>query len=147
MAWIKARLPAHGALFLTHGEDEERAALKAALLADHDFSSDQVILPLLDDAVDLLVTGVAGIRRAAVPRADPQQMQSDWNNAYQALLVDLEEKLRAAPSDAARLALMRDVRAHLAPTGILTTPAPANGGTTAVRSSEAGTLHGEPSGE
>ena len=147
MAWIKARLPAHGALFLTHGEDEERAALKAALLADHDFSSDQVILPLLDDAVDLLVTGVAGIRRAAVPRADPQQMQSDWNNAYQALLVDLEEKLRAAPSDAARLALMRDVRAHLAPTGILTTPAPANGGTTAVRPSDAGTLHGEPSGE
>ena len=147
MAWIKARLPAHGALFLTHGEDEERAALKAALLADHDFSSDQVILPLLDDAVDLLVTGVAGIRRAAVPRADPQQMQSDWNNAYQALLVDLEEKLRAAPSDAARLALMRDVRAHLAPTGILTTPAPAKGGTTAVRPPDAGALHGEPSGE
>src|SRR5690606_32209094 len=44
MAWIKERLPAHGAIFLTHGEDEERAALRAALVATG-LSGDQVILP------------------------------------------------------------------------------------------------------
>ena len=33
MAWIKGRLPAHGAIFLTHGEDEERNALRQALLS------------------------------------------------------------------------------------------------------------------
>ena len=33
MDWISARLPAHGALFLTHGEDEERHALREALIA------------------------------------------------------------------------------------------------------------------
>ena len=30
MDWIAQRLPAHGALFLTHGEDEERHALREA---------------------------------------------------------------------------------------------------------------------
>ena len=121
MAWIKARLPAHGALFLTHGEDDERTALRASLLADG-MAGDQVVLPLLDDEVDLLATGVGGVRRPAVPRTDLSQMSSDWNNAYQALLVDLEEGLRHAPSDAARLALMQKVRQSLAPTGILTAP-------------------------
>jgi len=148
MAWIKARLPAHGALFLTHGEDEERAALRAALVADGTFSGDQVIMPLLDDAVDLLATGVAGVRRPAVQRTDLNQMSSDWNNAYQALLVDLEEKLRAAPSDAARLKLMQDVRAHLAPTGVLTTPPPARGvSTDAVPIVNPVLSGGEPGGE
>jgi metallo-beta-lactamase family protein len=127
MAWIKARLPAHGALFLTHGEDEERAALRAAIIADGDLTGDQVVLPLLDDAVDLLATGVAGVRRPAVPRVDPKQMSSDWNNAYQALLVDLEQGLRAAPSDAARLKLMQQVRTTLAPTGVLSKPFPTHG--------------------
>jgi metallo-beta-lactamase family protein len=127
MAWIKARLPAHGALFLTHGEDEERTALRAALIADGTFSGDQVVLPLLDDAADLLATGVAGVRRPAAPRTDLKQMSSDWNNAYQSLLVDLEEGLRRAPSDEARLELMRKVRGGLASTGVLTPPPPAKG--------------------
>ncbi|MDR3474222.1 MAG: MBL fold metallo-hydrolase [Devosia sp.] len=119
MAWIKERLPDHGALFLTHGEDDERTALRSALLADGTFAGDQVVLPLLDDEVDLLATGVGGVRRPTVPRADLSQMSSDWNNAYQALLVDLEEGLRHAPSDQARLALMRKVRQSLLPTGVL----------------------------
>jgi metallo-beta-lactamase family protein len=126
VAWVKARLPAHGALFLTHGEDEERAALRESLIAGG-LGGDQVILPMLDDAVDLLATGVAGVRRPAVERADLQQLSSDWNNAYQALLVDLEEGLRAAPSDAARLALMRKVREALAPTGVISGAPPAKG--------------------
>src|SRR6185312_6701340 len=52
MAWIKARLPAHGALFLTHGEDEERTALRAALVGEGDLAGDQVLMPMLDDAVE-----------------------------------------------------------------------------------------------
>jgi metallo-beta-lactamase family protein len=147
MAWIKARLPAHGALFLTHGEDEEREALRAALVAEGDFSSDQVILPLLDDAVDLLATGVAGVRRAAQPRTDLEQMSSDWNNAYQALLVDLEEGLRAAPSDAARLALMKKVRATLAPAGVLSGPPPRKGVATDAVPLRSPVRHAEVEGE
>jgi metallo-beta-lactamase family protein len=141
MAWVKARLPAHGALFLTHGEDEERAALRAALITEG-MSGDQVVLPLLDDAIDLLATGVAGVRRPAIQRIDPKQMSSDWNNAYQGLLVDLEESLRRAPSDEARLALMRTVRDHLVPTGIVSAPLSKKGVTTG-----AAPVHAEPSGE
>jgi metallo-beta-lactamase family protein len=127
MAWIKARLPAHGALFLTHGEDEERAALRQSLIAAGTLAGDQVIVPMLDDAVDLLPTGVAGVRRPAVPRTDLEQLSTDWNNAYQALLVDLEEGLRNAPSDAARLELMHKVRQTLGPTGIISGPPPRHG--------------------
>jgi metallo-beta-lactamase family protein len=127
MAWIKARLPAHGALFLTHGEDEERTALRNALIADGTFSGDQVIMPLLDDAADLLATGVAGVRSPVARRTDLKQLSSDWNNAYQAILVDLEEGLRRAPNDEARLALMQKVRATLAPAGVLSGPPPTHG--------------------
>jgi metallo-beta-lactamase family protein len=147
MAWIKARLPAHGALFLTHREDDERVALRDALVAEGDFGGDQVILPLLDDAVDLLATGVAGVRRPTVPRADLRQMSSDWNNAYQALLVDLEEGLRKAPSDEARLALMQKVRTTLAPTGILSGPLRSKGVGTDVRTVNPILSGGEPGGE
>src|SRR3569832_2803456 len=56
MDWIKKRLPAHGAIFLTHGEDEERNALRSALLAGG-VAGDQVILPQLDDAVELQAGG------------------------------------------------------------------------------------------
>ncbi len=148
MAWVKARLPAHGALFLTHGEDEERAALRSALIADGTFSGDQVIMPLLDDAVDLLASGVAGVRSPAARRTDLKQMSSDWNNAYQALLVDLEEGLRKAPSDEARLALMQQVRSTLAPTGVLSGPPPSKGiGTDVAPMVNPITSGGEPGGE
>jgi metallo-beta-lactamase family protein len=148
MAWVKARLPAHGALFLTHGEDEERAALRAALVADGTFSGDQIIMPLLDDAVDLLATGVAGVRSPAARRTDLKQLSSDWNNSYQALLVDLEEGLRKAPSDEARLALMQQVRAAVTPTGVLTGPPPSKGiGTDVAQRVNPITSGGEPGGE
>ena len=74
MAWITARLPAHGAIFLTHGEDEERTALRQALLASG-IAGDQVILPLLDDAVELHAGGERhdGAARAAPHRPQPAQ--------------------------------------------------------------------------
>ena len=138
MAWVKARLPAHGALFLTHGEDEERAALRAALIATG-LGGDQVLTPLLDDAFELRATGVAGMTRAPVPRIDQAQMQSDWNNAYQAFLIDLEHRMKTASSDAERLQIMKAIQASVVPTGVLPPTQSISG--------EAGVLHGEPSGE
>ena len=44
-----------------------------------------------------------------------------------AILVDLEEGLRRAPNDEARLALMQKVRATLAPAGVLSGPPPTHG--------------------
>ena len=76
MAWIKERLPAHGAIFLTHGEDEERAALRTAL-QDTGIAGDQVILPLLDDAFELRAGGVgAGAGAAHAPhRPQPDEFR------------------------------------------------------------------------
>ena len=61
MAWIKGRLPAHGALFLTHGDDDERRALRDAVLADYGLGGDQVIMPMLDDAFELRAEGVKSV--------------------------------------------------------------------------------------
>src|SRR5690606_18668626 len=64
MDWISQRLPAHGALFLTHGEDEERNALRDALIQAGKLGGDQVILPQLDDYFEL---SAAGIQAAKAP--------------------------------------------------------------------------------
>jgi metallo-beta-lactamase family protein len=135
MAWIRERLPAHGAIFLTHGEDEERAALRAALV-DAGLGGDQVILPMLDDAFELRAAGVAAVTHPVVPRIDPAQMAIDWHNAYAQFIIALGDQLRAAPSDADRMALMTSLNQRL---GIMPLKA-------APRAPEA-LVHGEPSGE
>lgn len=141
MAWIKARLPAHGAIFLTHGEDEERNALRAALMGTG-IAGDQVIMPLLDDQVELRPTGIAGITSAASPRIDMTQISADWHNAYASFVIDLSHQLKAAASDAERLRIMAKLKAEL---GVAETP-PLPSPITPVAAS--GTvLHGEPSGE
>jgi metallo-beta-lactamase family protein len=141
MSWIKARLPAHGAIFLTHGEDEERAALRQALL-DIGIAGDQVILPLLDDAVDLRAGGVEALKQPAERRIDLNQISADWHNAYSSFIIDLSARLQNAPSDAERLRIMAELKQKLGVPPVVPAPSPV----TPVAAS--GTLiHGEPSGE
>ncbi len=141
VAWVTARLPAHGAVFLTHGEDEERAALRTALMQDDGLAGDQVIAPMLDDAFDLRADGVAGVERPAAPRLDLSQVASDWHNAYASFIIDLSHQLQSADSDAKRIAVMAALKSTLAGTGPVTPPLPMK--------TQAGhaELHGEPSGE
>jgi metallo-beta-lactamase family protein len=143
VAWVTKRLPAHGAIFLTHGEDEERAALKAALMQDDGLASDQVLLPLLDDAFDLRAEGIAGVERPAERRVDLTQITSDWHNAYASFIIDLSHQLQSAPNDAWRIAVMDSLKTTLAGTGPVAPPLPMK--------TQAGkappVLHGEPSGE
>ena len=113
MAWIAARLPAHGALFLTHGDDEQRAALREALLATGRLGGDQVILPLLDDYFELRAEGVAAAVAPDARRIDLSQVQSDWHNAYAQLVIALGDRLRDAPDERARLALLERLQAAL----------------------------------
>jgi len=141
MHWITARLPAHGAIFLTHGEDEERTALRKALL-DTGIAGDQVILPLLDDAVELRATGERTVIAPLARRLDLDQLNADWHNAYAGFLIDLTNRLQAAPDDHARLALMAELKARLGVPASALRPSPI----TPVAAS--GTiLHGEPSGD
>ncbi len=141
MAWITERLPAHGAIFLTHGEDEERAALKAALMRADGLAGDQVILPLLDDFFELRAEGIAARAEPAERRLDLTQVTSDWHNAYASFIIDLSQQLQNAPDDAWRRAVMESLRATLAGTGPVSPPLPVK--------TQAGptVLHGEPGGE
>jgi metallo-beta-lactamase family protein len=113
VAWIKARLPAHGALFLTHGEDDERHALRKSLVDQGALGGDQVILPQLDDAVELRAEGVTAVAHVALPRVDAAQLSRDWHMAYAQLLVDLSERLHTVATDRERLELMAALQAHL----------------------------------
>ena len=115
MAWIKERLPAHGAIFLTHGEDEERTALRNALIATG-LAGDQVVLPMLDDQFDLRATGITAMVRPTTPRIDPAQIPSDWHNQFADFTIRLSQKLTAA-SDTDKLRVMQELQAKLAELG------------------------------
>jgi metallo-beta-lactamase family protein len=141
MHWITGRLPAHGAIFLTHGEDEERNALRNALIQSG-LGGDQVIMPLLDDAVELQAGGTRTVVEPQERRIDLNQLNADWHNAYSSFIIDLSNRLQAAPSDAERLKLMAGLKDKLGVPPVIPVPTPV----TPVAAS--GTiLHGEPSGE
>lgn len=121
MAWIRERLPAHGAIFLTHGEDEERAALRSAII-EIGIGGDQVILPLLDDYFELTAAGVGAKARPATPRIDPLQVHSDWHNAFADFTIRLSQTLQSG-SEAEKLAVMQALQQRLSELGAPPSPA------------------------
>lgn len=139
--WLEKRLPAHGAVFLTHGEDEERAALRASVMREAGLAGDQVIMPLLDDSFELRANGIGEAKAPPHRRVDLAQVASDWHNAYASFIIDLSHQLQSAPTDARRVELMRRMKAVLADEGPVTPPLPlkTQPGTTVV--------HVEPGGE
>lgn len=120
MDWIKARLPAHGAIFLTHGEDEERQALRQALMATG-LGGDQVILPQLDDYFELTPAGIAAMRAAESRRIDPLQLPSDWHNVFSDFTIRLSQRLHELP-DTEKLALMTQLQRQLSALGAPPSP-------------------------
>ena len=139
--WVTRRLPAHGAVFLTHGEDEERAALRTALMREDGLAGDQVIAPLLDDAFELRAEGVAGVTAPAERRIDLTQVTSDWHNAYASFIIDLSHQLQTA-DDPRRIAIMAALKSALASIGPVEPPLPMK-----TQAGTAQVLHGEPGGE
>ena len=113
VAWIRERLPVSQGIFLTHGEEETRAAFKQALVTAGCDGS-KIFLPQLDDRVDLM----QGIVQAPKQRRLPPEAvgRLDWHNGYAALILDLRQRLDALPDDKAREALLGRVRATLGQT-------------------------------
>ncbi|WP_196260385.1 MBL fold metallo-hydrolase [Pelagibacterium limicola] len=112
LAWIKARQPVSGAAFLVHGDDEPRAALRAALLA-LGMASDQVIVPELDDMVTLMAGGQTALAHPAAPRISHAQLSHDWHNAYAEFVIALSDRLRGASSDEDRARIMETLKQTL----------------------------------
>jgi metallo-beta-lactamase family protein len=113
VAWVKARLPVAGAVFLVHGDDEPRQAFALAI-RELGLASDQVILPELDDSVTLLAGRAGAVKPPAERRISHEQMSHDWHNAYAEFVISLSDTLRNAKSDEERARLMDALKAKLA---------------------------------
>ena len=112
MDWIAERLPAHGAIFLTHGEDEPREAMRTALAAKG-INGNKVHAPQLDDAFELKASGIARIQHTDKPRIDPQQFSADWTYEYTQFSMALGKRIEAMPDDKERLALIKKLATTL----------------------------------
>lgn len=109
MDWIAERLPAHGAIFLTHGEDEGRTAMQKAL-AEKGLNGDKVRAPQLDDSFELRATGIARVTHTPAPRIDPEQFRADWTSEYAQFSIELGHLLSGKPSDKERLELIKKLQ-------------------------------------
>ena len=100
-------------IFLTHGEDHERAVLRQPLLAAGVRRAD----PPAEARRGLRAGGGgrSGARRRVALRVEDAQITRDWHNDYARLLLDLGRTLEQLPDDAARRELLRRMRSLLPP--------------------------------
>ncbi|MEZ5894556.1 MAG: MBL fold metallo-hydrolase [Parvularculaceae bacterium] len=110
--WMMARKPVTRAVFLTHGETEGLEALRDRLVAAG-FDADRVIIPHLDDEVDLL--GRDGIARRVGPRRLRHEAVAalDWHNDLARLSLDIREALEGAADERSRNVILRRLRRAL----------------------------------
>lgn len=114
--WAKARRPVSGTVFLDHGEPEGLVGLKDRL-ASEAFPADRLVIPKLDGRYRLTKQAVtAEDGQSRMPERPPTR--ADWHNARAQLLLDLDARLEAAPSDAARDALLTDLAGLVARSGV-----------------------------
>ncbi len=113
LAWVKARLPIQGGLFLIHGETSALAGMRANVLS-LGLAPERVIVPDLDQRYQLdrkdgaLVIG-------STPRLEPVRKEEakqgwDWHNELSALSLELRRILDEAHDDKTRMALLKDMR-------------------------------------
>lgn len=109
--WVQARGPVRGEVFLAHGEPDGLEGLRDAL-AKAGLDAGRVTIPRLDERYILSQAGAA-------PEAGPARIvpsaatRPDWHNARARLLLDLNARLEALPSDAAREALLASLAGSL----------------------------------
>lgn len=113
VGWVKARGPVKGTIFLAHGEPDALKGLKSRLTAAG-VDPDTLVIPDLDESFALQgrsTTSAAG----AAPRLPAEAVASlDWHNERAALLLEFDALLEGARSDAARTAMLRQMRLALA---------------------------------
>jgi metallo-beta-lactamase family protein len=103
VTWIRERLPVKNGIFLTHGEQDGRAAFKAALV-EAGCDGAKIFLPELDDQFDL---AAGRFVTAAEHRLPAEQVGTpDWHNRHAAFVLDLRQRLAALKSNAERERLL-----------------------------------------
>ena len=106
---MKQRLPLRHSLFLTHGEDDGRTALRD-MLVESGLSRRRIHLPQLDDVVDLI--GARAPRKRPGPHRLPPEAvgDTDWHNDYAQFVLDLQWALAGEADDKRRRAMIRRLR-------------------------------------
>ena len=120
LSWVEARLPAQRGIFLTHGEEEALASLKAGLCG-LGIPASHVVIPRLDQTFILHPAATArpdtapGEVRLPAEAATALIEGRDWHNDYASFVLDLQDSLRAAADDRTRRALLRRLKRSLEP--------------------------------
>lgn len=109
LAWISARAPIAGSLFLDHGE---QGALKCLARLAGDRTKAKVIVPEIGERYELRPATPAKRTRTGLPDLR-RVIERDWQNDYAALAVSLKQRLQALPDDDARRAVIRQIRGLL----------------------------------
>ena len=104
VGWTKARAPVAGKVFLAHGEPDALAGLRDEL-AKAGFAADRLVIPALDERFILTKSGATAEPGAARILAAAAS-RPDWHNARARLMIDLNARLEALPSDVAREAML-----------------------------------------
>ena len=108
MAWINARRPILGSMFLTHGEPRSIEALQAALAEP----SLVVIAPEIGERYELPAGAPA--RRTVTGRAELRNaLGRDWQNEYADFAANLKDELKRIPDAERRARAIAHMRSIL----------------------------------
>jgi metallo-beta-lactamase family protein len=112
LRWAQARGPVRGAVFLNHGEPDSLDGLQRRL-RDAGIAGGRIVKTELDRAYRLLPGSVEAEPLTAPRVATSAATQLDWHNARAEFLAALNERLEAAPDDAAREAIIAELLERL----------------------------------
>jgi metallo-beta-lactamase family protein len=101
--WIIERSPVVGRLFLNHGEDDARRALRD-LLSERGIDLEKIVLPAFDEHYEL-VAGTAESKGRAAKRIDDRALERDWHSDYAVFILRLAGHLEGTtdPNERTRI--------------------------------------------
>ncbi len=100
-----------GSLFLNHGEDKSRQALRDYLV-ERGFDREKIVLPAFDERFDL-VAGTARSKGRVAERIKDTALERDWHTDFAGLTVALQQRLETAKDGAERREILARLQAAL----------------------------------
>jgi metallo-beta-lactamase family protein len=109
--WIMERAPVAGRVFLNHGEDDARQALRDVLV-ERGLEQGKIVRPSFDESF-ALVAGTAESKGRVAQRIDDAALERDWHNDYAAVAAQLAHRLETARDGEERRRLVARLRSVL----------------------------------